>query len=205
MTRSSRLSKINGKLLTYSILRLRGNVMGLLQLIFVGLLALGLIGCGSTPSLQTYPQPVSMIDLRESPSKYDGMIIAVSGYLNGRENRLYLTTEHRGIEYWSNSIVVSVSYTDEEREKGQPGDPSKYPSTGCNEQFVLVYGRWKEEWADSIAIEGLSFQYILSDVFEIADMKRVEDWGRGPPRGSCWHNIEADPIRDIMIKYHTIK
>ena len=173
--------------------------MRLLQLIFAGFLALGLIGCGSTPSLQTYPQPVSMIDLRESPAKYDGMIIAVSGYLNGRENRLYLTTEHRGIEDWTNSIVVSVSYKDEEREMSQ------YPSTRCNEQFVVVYGRWKEEWADSIdSIEGWSFQYILSDVFQIADMKRVEDWGRGPPRGSCWHNIKADPIKDIMNKYHTI-
>ncbi len=167
-----------------------------LQSIFVAALSFGLIGCTSTPIEQTYPQPVSISELHSSPLKYYGMIIAVAGYLNGAETRLFLTAEHRGIEDWPNSISVGVSYKDEELEK------SDYPNTGCNEQFVVVYGRWGEHWVGPT--NNWPDRHMVRDIYQIAGMKRVEDWGRGPHRLTCWHNKEADPISEIMKKHHAI-
>lgn len=158
-------------------------------------LLITLCGCASSHGQHSNRQQVSLIELRMSPSNYDGQFVAVAGYLNARENRLFLTAEHRGIEDLSNSIRVSILYESEELEQ------TVYPSTECNEQFVFVFGRWQEHWEASL--DGERDTYMLRDVYQIAEMKRKEDWGRGPPSGSCWHNREADPDYPYQTKEAT--
>jgi len=148
-------------------------------------LLLTLFGCATYPEQFFNRQQVSIIELRAVPSKYDERFVAVAGYLNARENRLFLTTEHRGIEDWSNSIRVSISYKSEELES------SDRPTTECNERFVIVFGRWRKSWEAEVG--GQRDMHMLQDVYQIAEMKRKKDWGRGPPNVSCWHNRDADP------------
>ena len=136
-------------------------------------------GCAETPPLLDGPIYTSLSDLWTAPDEYDGEYVVVTGTLHERD---FLFIE----DVVTTNNIKPVIYIRPDY-RGMDTTASGVPSTGCENEMVRVYGRFRK-WSQ--------YESMLDGVYRIV---RMHKRAPGPLDFICWSNPSADPWHGMRI------
>jgi hypothetical protein len=150
-----------------------------IELAMVGALLVA-CGCAQTPTLPDEPRWVGLDDLIRAPDQYDGEYVIVIGQLQSGtySSGQYLFFESAvATNNTKHVIYIRPNY------QGLIAPDSGVPDTGCENEGVRVYGRFRK-WNQ--------YEAMIDNVYRIV---RFDRRAPGPLDYTCWSNANADPWR----------
>ena len=155
-------------------------MLGWLTLSVLAAMLLMTFGCAETPLPPDGPRRVALEKLMFTPNEYDGEHVVVMGGLQ-RGKHLFFESI-----VTTNNIKHVIYIRPDYRDMNTPA--SGVPSTGCENETVRVYGRFRK---------GSQYESMLDGVYRIV---RIHNRAPGPLDFICWSNPSADPSHGL----HTI-